>query len=333
MQPEERVKAFIADFHQAHSRLGPQNTDDAFDRWAALVETLDQTHFVDHGGRELAGVIEGNPPHTIKGEPIVGTRRAGERVFVETRVAEAGLPKFYEYELREVDAGDWRIARIRLFLDPPDAPFMTARARPGFENPKIHPLRKLSAEEAHVDGSRIFAAGKSVKVDGKESTIEVRDVGRLNVTTGILVVGDLGYSAEDLTPVGQRVPPGSYRADVAIAFGRNAGLRIRFSDQKVARWHPADMGEGGHVVGVDAGDIAVMDLAAVMTLNARDKERAFESYGRAEQRPNSRMLSLVGTNDTVIADSGWGDGRYPVYWGVDAGGRPVVLLVDFLVVP
>jgi hypothetical protein len=57
--------------------------------------------------------------------------------------------------------------------------------------------------------------------------------------------------------------------------------------------------------------------------------RTFDIYTQASQRPRSLMLSLVGTNDTVIADSGWGDGGYPVYWGVDENGKPVVLLVDF----
>jgi hypothetical protein len=232
--------------------------------------------------------------------------------------------------LREASAGDWRIVRLRQFLDPPDAPFLDAEEKARFENPTIHPLQKLSAEEAGVDGNELFSPGKSVELDDDLSSIEVRSVGMLDVTTGILVVGDLGYDPGVLSPVGQRVPPGSYPAEVAVAFGRNAALRVRFSDRKVAKWHPADMNDdGGHVVGVDAGNVAVMDLAAIMTLNARDKERAFDIYERACQRPRSQMLSLIGTNDTVIADSGWGDGTYPVYWGVDGDGKPAVLVVDF----
>ncbi len=29
--------------------------------------------------------------------------------------------------------------------------------------------------------------------------------------------------------------------------------------------------------------------------------------------------------------SGWGDGFYPVFWGLDKDGRPLVLLTDFQV--
>jgi len=331
MQPEERVQAFIADFHRSQSEL-KKHPDDAqqFDRWYALVEALDKAHFIDQGGIELSQVIHGGEsPHTLAAEPIVNVKRADGCVFVETRVDEA-VETFYEYELREVSAGDWRIARLREFLDPADAPFMDEDERDEFQNAKLHPLKKLSAEEAGVEGDRLFAAGRSVKLEKKKDTIEVRSVGMLSVTTGILVVGDLAYGPYVLSPVGQRVPPGNYPAEVATAFKRNLALRVRLSEQKVVKWHPADMGEdGGHVIGVDAGNVAIMDLAAIATLNARDKERTFDLHTRASERPRSRMLSLVGNNDTVVVDSGWGDGSYPVYWGVDANGRPAVLLVDF----
>lgn len=329
MQPEERVKAFIADYHRSHSELKKHPDDyEQFDRWEALVVVLDRTHFVDQGGLELAQSIEGSSPHTLDSEPITGTRRAGERVFVETCVDKA-LTTYFEYELREAHPGDWRIVRLREFLDPEDALFLEDE-RAEFENPKIRPLRQLSREEARFDGTELFTAGRSVKLEKDQDSIEVRSVGTLNVTTGILVVGDLAYSVSTLSPVGQRVPPGNYPAEVAVAFRRNAALRVRFSDQKVVNWHPADLGEdGGHVIGVDAGNAAVMDVSALLTLNTRDKERKFETYTYAPARPRSLMLSLIAENDAVVVDSGWGDGGYPVYWGIDASGQPAVLLVDF----
>ncbi|WP_161965837.1 DUF4241 domain-containing protein [Steroidobacter cummioxidans] len=333
LQPEARVRAFIADYHRAHSLLGTKEVKEQFERWERLVEKLDEAHFLDHEGRELAGVIHGKSPHTLAGEPIVSVKRIADRVFVETRLEEKYLTRFFEYELCEVDVGNWKILRLREFLDPADAPFMTEREMPRFEHPQVHPLQRLSAEDADFDGNRIFASGKSVELDGKVSSIDVREVGFLNVTTGVLVVGDFGYSPRVLSPVGQRVPPGRYLTEVAVAFERNAALRVRFSEHRVVAWHPADMGDGGHGVGVDAGNVAVMDLAALMTLKSRDKERAFEVYARADQCPNSMMLTLIQPNDTTIADSGWGDGRYPAYWGVDANGKPAVLVVDFLLLP
>lgn len=334
MQPEARVKAFIADFHRSHVELKKHPDDhQQFERWDALLAVLYETHFVELGGIDLGQVISGESPHRLEIEPIVSAKRVGERVFVETCVDE-GVTTYYEYELREATAGDWRIVRLREFLDPADALFVDEDDRSQFEKPKVRSLRKLSAEEAKFDGDKLFTAGRAVKLKKKTSAVEVRTVGMLNVTTGILVVGDFAYDPSVLSAVGQRVPPGNYPTDVAIVFGRNAAMRVCFSDQNVVKWHPADMGdEGGHVIGVDAGNAAIMDAAAILTVNARDKERTFDRYTYAEERPRSLMLSLVGTNDTVVADSGWGDGGYPVYWGVDANQKPVVLLVDFRLLP
>ena len=185
--PEARVKAFITDYHRSHSILRAKKGDDEFERWEQLVQTLDQTHFIDHAGRELGDEIHGKSPHTLAGESIVGVKRAGERVLVETRIEAASRPKFYEYELCEVAAGNWKIMRLREFLDPADAPFLSERERPRFAHPRLHPLQRLSAAEARFDGNKIFARGKSVELDGKSSSIEVRELGLLNITTGILV--------------------------------------------------------------------------------------------------------------------------------------------------
>ena len=335
MPPEARVKAFIADYRHAHSQLmaKPAEPRDQFERWEALIAVLDQAHFVGHAGRRLSQSFSGESAYGLAIEPIIGTRRAAERVFVETCVDVTGSASFYEYELQEASAGDWRIVRLREFLDPPDAPFMTAQEKPRFENPEIHPLRELPTEEARFDGGKIFDPGRPVELDGEKSAIELREVGMLDVTTGMLVVGDLGYDTAELRPLGQRILPGSYPTDVAVAFERNVALRVRFSDRKVVGWHPADMGTGGHCVVADAGNIAIMDVAAIMTIDARAKERAFESYAETRKPPESRMLSLAGTNDAAIADSGLGDGDYPAYWGVDADGKPVALVVEFLPLP
>ncbi|MFL9839310.1 DUF4241 domain-containing protein, partial [Flavobacterium sp. ST-75] len=35
-------------------------------------------------------------------------------------------------------------------------------------------------------------------------------------------------------------------------------------------------------------------------------------------------------NNAIMFASGWGDGYYPAYWGLDADGDAVELVVDFL---
>lgn len=337
MQPEERVKSFIAGYLRAHQQLhaerSPNDRAPDFNRWKSLIAELDAEHGINQGCMALAGVIHGDSPHTPETEPVISTRNEQGKVYVETCV-KGVLTHYYEYELWQSD-GDWRIGKIRQFSRAANALLMRDRDLARFTNPPILPLRDLPDDDANADGDAIFVPGRQVQIRDRTSSVEVRPVGRLSVTTGRLVVGDLGYDAGVLGVIGQSVPQGDYATDVAIAFNRIAALRVRFSNARVVKWVPADHNRGkstSYIVGVDAGNVAIMDLAAIMTVKARDKERAFETYAHNQVQRYS-MLALAGANDTVISDSGGGDGGYPVYWGIDGHQQPVVLVVDFMLVP
>ncbi len=337
MEATERVKSFIAGYMRAHQQLkaeaDPKQFTESFDRRKELISELDAEHAINRGCMELAGVMSDPCPHMPDNEEIVSVRHEPEKVFVETCV-QGTLPYYYEYELWQ-SGSDWRIARIRNYLDTADQPLVTDRERSRFTDPAITPLRELPQDDPGVGGDALFVPGRQVRLGEDKSFIEVRPVGRLNVTSGRLVIGDLGYDAGILGALGQRVPPGEYAAEVSMAFGRIAALRVRFSNEAVERWHPADHNcydSPHYIVGVDAGNVAIMDLDAVLTIKSRDKERAFERYA---ENPDYRysMLNLVRSNDAVISDSGFGDGGYPGYWGVDANARPVVLVVEFMLFP
>ena len=52
-----------------------------------------------------------------------------------------------------------------------------------------------------------------------------------------------------------------------------------------------------------------------------------------EDRVPATLLLDPSTGANMIAfESGWGDGRYASYWGLDRDGAPVCLLTDFEVV-
>lgn len=337
MGPTERVQSFIAGYQRAHQQLAaeadPKHVMESFDRWKELVTELDAEHAINQGCMELSGVMQDPCPHIPGQEEVISVRHEQEKVFVET-CDQGKLPHFYEYELWQADS-DWRIARIRYYLCSAAEPLVTDRVRLRFMDPAIIPLRELPEDDAGVGGDALFVSGRQVRLDDDESVIEVRPVGKLKVTSGRLVVGDLGYDADVLGVLGQPVPPGEYPVEVSMAFGRIAALRVCFSDKTVERWLPADHNcydSPSYVVGVDAGNVAIMDLDAVLAVKARNKERAFEAYAENAERRYS-MLSLAGSNDAVISDSGFGDGGYPVYWGVGEDCRPAVVVVEFMLFP
>lgn len=327
--PEARVQAFIADFYKLHQASGRIRDDGDFDKWGAAVRKIEATHFIAGGRSGLDGVMSGDPDHS-PAEKIIRNVSEGQDVLIETYLADGYLHHYFEYGLRKI-GGDWRIASLRTYLDPIDKPFMNDAERARFEHPRSVPLRALPKREAALDGTALFVNGRIVQVGGESSTIEVRRVGTLKVSTGVLVAGDLGYDSKSLAPMGLRIPPGQYPAEVSIAFKRVAALRLKISDHPVVRWHPADMGERNHVVGVDAADVFISDVSALLPITSRHKEKEFEKFANAGDLTSAIMLNLAGPDDAVIATSGYGDGSYPVYWGVDANGKPAVLLVDMLV--
>lgn len=325
--PEARVHAFIADFAKLHAASEDVRRRTDFEQWSAAVRRLDRIHFVEGGRSGLDGVLSDYLPT----ETIIRSERDSHRAVIETVQPDAMPTRYYEYELRERD-GDWRIVRLRSFLASAEEPFLSEQERARFRQEHAPELRPLPEDEAGLDGDALFSNGRLAEVKGQSSVIEVRRVGTLKVVGGILVVGDLGYDSTMLQPLSLRISPGHYPVEVSVAFERVAAMRLRVSDQPVVRWHPADGGGYGHVVGVDAGNVFISDVDALSAVTTRHKDAEFDKLVNDVDMAGALMLHLSEPDDAVVANSGYGDGAYPVYWGLDAAGEPAVLLVDMLVI-
>jgi len=316
--PDARVRAFIADYHRVHGESSRIIASSDFDAWKKVVDRLTKAHFVAGGRSGLGNSMSSAADHHPESEKIDSNVPDGDGVLIQTQDPAAPITRYYEYRLRKVGS-DWRIVSLNGYVESADEPFMTPQQREQFTHPKTHAFRALPKREAALDGAGIFKKG------------EVRRVGTLNVSTGIVVVGDLGYDPMVLASLGQRIALGQYAVEISISDERVAAMRVLITDEPVVKWHPADMGEGGHVVGVDAANVSVCDVSALTTIKTRHKEKQFEKFAEASEQSAAFMLTLVNANDCAIATSGYGDGAYPVYWGVDAAGKPAVLLVDMLV--
>jgi hypothetical protein len=138
---------------------------------------------------------------------------------------------------------------------------------------------------------------------------------------------------------------------------RVAAARLTMSRGKVARWENATRGKqrlealkGDEFFGygVDAGTGCFMDARTAAALGkleaAEHKKDNFEGWlmarVQAELLPAGRSwgaASVVvdgaeGAN-VVCFSSGWGDGVYASFFGLDARGEPVCLVTDFGVLP
>jgi len=180
-------------------------------------------------------------------------------------------------------------------------------------------------------------------------TFEVVRVGELEVPTGRIVACDPLVFPES-SPFRRTVAPGRHRVEIAIARvsaddERCAAARLVARDAAVTRWEPAmteddDRAPGGLPgYGVDAGLGCFMDAACRDTFLAAQDNVEDNYYDDVLARELDRKRFTVDwtlhvpdatkPDNVAIFSSGWGDGVYATYVGLDAGGEVVCLLTDF----
>lgn len=179
-------------------------------------------------------------------------------------------------------------------------------------------------------------------------------MGELFLPTGEIVVCD-PLVMPDRPPLKRKVEPGLYPVTLFEAEGRIAVAVLTFEEGAPVSWELATI-EGQNVgdlkddqifaYPVDAGLGSFMDkttYARMLDREALEIERANSRYVSyydnvlADELPGNVndyvMHRPISGNDANIAifSSGWGDGLYPSFWGLDAVGKPLVLVTDFYV--
>jgi len=194
--------------------------------------------------------------------------------------------------------------------------------------------------------------------------------GELFLPTGSIVCGD-PFFLDGVRPFKEKVDPGRYPVIISIykveeGHHRIAFGRIRFSDIPAVRWQLAFMDdvtdeqiasiEPGEFYGygVDAGLACFTDATSMelfdKSMDDFYKNHPVKNYYTDVLAPEFKVSSgdhplsvPEGTwnnhfpvkgddRNVVMFSSGWGDGTYPVYWGLDASGNITEMVTDFGVV-
>ena len=168
----------------------------------------------------------------------------------------------------------------------------------------------------HTHFERAFTSGRVIERGHERLTLETARVGTLEVGDAGLWVFDPGFARVG-APV-EGLTPGHYTVDVALVHATPAGggaartvvaaLRAVRADAEVTQWRDAQ------TVSCDSGWVAL----------------ATRPDAEAPVPATEDTLHTM-RPDIASSQAGFGDGGYGVFVGVDAGGQPVAVVVDYFV--
>ncbi len=196
---------------------------------------------------------------------------------------------------------------------------------------------------AHTNFKDAFRVGATFVSGGAAVRMVVETITDLNLRTGRIAVCDpfLGTNL----PLVQAVPPGSHAVELAVGRAPRerdvvCAARVRFGARPAKSWRMATvkgqkletLAPGrlfGH--GVDSGTSCFVDASEANAAKTQPVRGQLDQ-AIAAQREASRVWASVelpsGAN-LVSFTSGFGDGFYASYWGLDAKGAIVELVTDF----
>lgn len=336
--PEERVRRFQRDFVTQWEAFEPlrkaaeARDESIFPAWREMMAPLEQYHFATGTEPGLGSHWSGSPEYNENNETLVRSEPTDTGTRMLYRLADGIGGKFFEYIVREV-GGDSRITEILVHYSDPILPYLNEeqiRARLS-KCAADAPFEELFKEDELLNHNENFTNRAVQYRDGTDGQAVVQQIGTLTTMSGMLTVWDYGWDNDDARPLARTVLPGSYLVERVTAFDRNASVRVRFADEPAQSWRPAQCEAGGRdTVGVDHGCICIADFPAYASMTPREKAAVYDSYNELP-RPSADQFTMAGGNVGIACDSGFGDGSFAVYWGLDADENVVELVVDFSV--
>jgi len=185
-------------------------------------------------------------------------------------------------------------------------------------------------------------------------TIRTEAIATLNVPSGEIIASDLFFGT--LTqPLARHVPPGQYLVSLSLmqengqAWESVAAAKIEFLPTQPVSWELAlipgqDLSslKPGEIFGyaVDSGTGSFASPSSAQALTSKlDQDQGYTD----EIIKASEVHSTTGSWTSLIPDpttghnivsfaSGYGDGFYASYWGLDQRGQAVCLITDFTLV-
>ncbi len=201
-------------------------------------------------------------------------------------------------------------------------------------------LSRLLGRRAPLAPARLLAlTAEPGRTLARSVTVIHQELGALALPDGRVVVCD---PHDPGGPLARRLAAGRYRVQLRVADlgGRDqraAAVILMAGDRPPVRWESAD-DEGGaeHKLSVDSATGCLAGPAALAALYAPGGADAVDELVEALAQTERATWcwanhELAADGNLVAFSAGYGDGVYPVFWGLRADGEPVCLLVDLRV--
>jgi len=338
--PEERVKSFISHWYEQWLKAETKSKADEdngqgfdFAYWHELMSSVDKAHFVEGSGSGSDNAF-GPAEYDPNKEKIIECDVQGDSAQVLSELYDDDESKpsnYHAYDLKFDAEKGWKITQILTLFYPPKSPVIDRSKHAEILAMAKHDAPFMDKEKnLNLNEHTLFQQNRHVDIPHLgEGEVKLEEVGKLRISSGVLGILDFGYDIYRFEPLQRKVTPGEYLVETVTTHNRVAGIRVRLSDSELAvKWYAANTPSGNGVYGVDAGNLAIFDVANLLELNHLKKEKLFNDWSVSA---TPKLLSMTEQDDCVITTSGFGDGAYPAFWGVNDREEVVSLYIDFMI--
>ncbi len=336
--PEERVRLFIADF-TAWKNQGGSVEDDQY-----LPESV-LAHFsskITPDSPDSYDIAEQN--HHPEWETVHHTAPPGNRkkIIVTTVYSNPDADfifdwREYHYHLKKGARG-WLIDSIECFdSDSPAGPLA------GWSIEKLTFVEKVdlaTAKPSTCHFEKIFNPQPDALLSDEQTYGErrrsatTRSVGTIEFPSGTIAIWD-GSSGEPSAPFSLKVPTTKAKITLALLGDTIGSVRFEFGDVEQIVSHVEATQSGKDYIPrgiVGIGDGNDLSHTSLRTLEPMFKQvLAMASMGPANKRPVRFQFFDLNPNYPKggFVFDGWNGDRPRAYWGVDAKGFPIALVLHF----
>ena len=191
-----------------------------------------------------------------------------------------------------------------------------------------------------------FESDTKVSQDGHNIEFYKKGIGQINISSGKIIATD-PIALQHADPFLHEFPKGQYPVELAIAKMNNdervAYVRIKFNQKKITNWKFALKNEQPDIpitsadlygYGVDGGIGMFIDLEGRNYLNKLNIDDYWGSifidkFSEKHKKTWSYINHKYSKYNLVAFSSGYGDGYFGTYIGIDEEGEICQLLTDF----